>query len=63
LELLADSIVLLYRRGRTLEEVAIIFDGDRALGDSPSSEPELEKGLPKSSIEHVEDSNKDKASF
>ena len=50
-------------RGRTLEEVAIIFDGDRALGEGEMTEPQLEKGLPKSSIEHVEDSNKDKASF
>ncbi|GAA5854758.1 hypothetical protein JCM5353_007620, partial [Sporobolomyces roseus] len=50
-------------KGRSLEEVALIFDGDRALGNAAATEPELEKGFPKSSVEHVEDSNKDKASF
>lgn len=51
-------------RGRTLEEVALIFDGDNALGDATVDEHELEKGGPKGSIQHVEESfEKDKASL
>lgn len=50
-------------KNRTLEEVAIIFDGERALGDAAPLEPELGKGgSSKSTVEHVEDLEKDKAS-
>ncbi|GAA5903818.1 uncharacterized protein JCM6883_001994 [Sporobolomyces salmoneus] len=47
-------------KGRTLEEVALIFDGENALGDAAPVEPELEKSSSpaKSNVEHVEDLEK-----
>ncbi|GAA5944754.1 uncharacterized protein JCM15063_002393 [Sporobolomyces koalae] len=41
-------------KGRTLEEVALIFDGADALGDTVVNESQLEKGDKTQSLEHVE---------
>ncbi|GAA6016598.1 hypothetical protein JCM11491_006009 [Sporobolomyces phaffii] len=50
-------------KGRSLEEVALIFDGDNALGAATIADHELEKGsTSKSTIQHLEDSEKDKVS-
>ncbi|GAA5954338.1 hypothetical protein JCM3765_004426 [Sporobolomyces pararoseus] len=45
-------------KGRSLEEVALIFDKDALGGAVPTEAAELEKGGSKSSVEHVEDMDK-----